>query len=123
MRLALASDAKAACPVRALDALELDRPQHDRARRLVQASVVDGAVRKARDRPGLPAHVAPVRVRAFERLMRLQGVATPVPAEELRAYVPLLKSDDGGAAFLRIMRGFERRSLATPVRSGDVSCG
>jgi len=45
---------------------------------------------------------------AFERLMRLQGVATAVPAEELRAYVPLLKHGDGGAAFLRIMRGFER---------------
>ena len=45
---------------------------------------------------------------AFERLMRLQGVATAVPADELRAYVPLLKGTDGGAAFLRIMRGFER---------------
>lgn len=40
--------------------------------------------------------------------MRLQGVATDVPAPELRAYVPLLKSGDGGSAFLRIMRGFER---------------
>ena len=45
---------------------------------------------------------------AFERLMRLQGVAGDVPAEELRAYVPLLKRGDGGGAFLRIMRGFER---------------
>ena len=45
---------------------------------------------------------------AFERLMRLQGVATAVPASELRAYVSLLKRNDGGAAFLRIMRGFER---------------
>jgi len=45
---------------------------------------------------------------AFERLMRLQGVATAVPPAELRAYVPLLKGSDGGAAFLRIMRGFER---------------
>jgi pimeloyl-ACP methyl ester carboxylesterase len=44
----------------------------------------------------------------FERLMRIQGVATPVPAAELRAYVPLLKGTDGGRAFLRIMRGFER---------------
>ena len=44
----------------------------------------------------------------FERLMRLQGVATQVPAEELRAYVKLLKRGDGGRAFLRIMRGFER---------------
>ena len=45
---------------------------------------------------------------AFERLMRLQGVATAVPAPELRAYVLLLKRHDGGAAFLRMMRGFER---------------
>ena len=45
---------------------------------------------------------------AFERLMRLQGVASDVPAGELRAYVPLLKRDDGGRAFLRVMRGFER---------------
>jgi pimeloyl-ACP methyl ester carboxylesterase len=45
---------------------------------------------------------------AFERLMRLQGVSTPVAAAELRAYVPLLKRGDGGQAFLRIMRGFER---------------
>jgi pimeloyl-ACP methyl ester carboxylesterase len=44
----------------------------------------------------------------FERLMRLQGVATAVPASELRAYVPLLKRKDGGGAFLRIMRSFER---------------
>lgn len=44
----------------------------------------------------------------FERLMRIQGVATPVPSAELRAYVPLLKQVDGGRAFLRIMRGFER---------------
>jgi pimeloyl-ACP methyl ester carboxylesterase len=44
----------------------------------------------------------------FERLMRLQGVATAVPSEELRAYVKLLKRGDGGRAFLRIMRGFER---------------
>ena len=43
----------------------------------------------------------------FERLMRRQGVATDVPAAELRAYVPLLKRGDGGRAFLRIMRGFE----------------
>ena len=44
----------------------------------------------------------------FERLMRLQGVATAVPSEELRAYVKLLKRGDGGRAFLQIMRGFER---------------
>lgn len=31
---------------------------------------------------------------------------TPVPSDEVRAYVPLLKGDDDGRAFLRIMRGF-----------------
>lgn len=45
---------------------------------------------------------------AFERLMRMQGVASEVPAAELRAYVLLLKREDGGRAFLKIMRGFER---------------
>ena len=45
---------------------------------------------------------------AFERLMRYIGVASPVPAAELRAYVPLLKRGDGGRAFLKIMRSFER---------------
>ena len=47
---------------------------------------------------------------AFVRLMYLQGIlnreATPV--EEIEAYVDLLKREDGGRAFLRIMRGFER---------------
>lgn len=44
----------------------------------------------------------------FERLMRLQGVSGAVPSEDLRAYVPLLKRGDDGAAFLQIMRRFER---------------
>ena len=46
--------------------------------------------------------------RLFEVLMRLQGVATDVPAAELHAYAHLLKRADGGRAFLRIMRSFER---------------
>ena len=47
---------------------------------------------------------------AFRLLMRLQGVAemSAVGDDELDAYVDLLKRGDGGAAFLRIMRGFER---------------
>ena len=47
---------------------------------------------------------------AFRLLMRAQGVADmgAVPGEELAAYVALLKREDGGAAFLQIMRGFER---------------
>ena len=47
---------------------------------------------------------------AFRALMSLQGVAdrSAVPNAELDAYVDLLKREDGGRAFLKIMRGFER---------------
>jgi pimeloyl-ACP methyl ester carboxylesterase len=47
---------------------------------------------------------------AFYRLMLLQGIADrdAVPKEEIYAYVDLLKREDRGRAFLKIMRGFER---------------
>lgn len=47
---------------------------------------------------------------AFRALMRLQGIAdmSAVSRDELDAYVDLLRAGDGGRAFLRIMRGFER---------------
>jgi pimeloyl-ACP methyl ester carboxylesterase len=47
---------------------------------------------------------------AFRVLMGMQGIGdrSKVPNEELDAYVDLLKRDDGGRAFLKIMRGFER---------------
>jgi haloalkane dehalogenase len=47
---------------------------------------------------------------AFRTLMRLQGIEDrhATPKEELDAYVDLLKREDRGRAFLRIMRGFER---------------
>jgi len=50
---------------------------------------------------------------AFRMLMSLQGVAdrSAVPNAELDAYVDLLKREDGGRAFLRIMRGFERTAV------------
>ena len=58
--------------------------------------------------------IAPVYLRtlskpAFRVLMRMQGVADPsaVTPAELDAYVDLLKREDGGRAFLKIMRGFE----------------
>lgn len=56
------------------------------------------------------AYVAALTKPAFRRLMRMQGIANPraVTDEELDAYVDLLKGHDGGRAFLRIMRGFER---------------
>jgi pimeloyl-ACP methyl ester carboxylesterase len=82
------------------------RAQHDGPRRVVQAS----RGRWSRSPAAASARLAVRTLHpiGFERLMRLQGVATAVPSEELRAYVPLLKRGDGGAAFLRIMRGFER---------------
>ncbi len=47
---------------------------------------------------------------AFRALMRVQGIGDmrAVSGDELDAYVDLLRRDDGGTAFLRIMRGFER---------------
>jgi pimeloyl-ACP methyl ester carboxylesterase len=47
---------------------------------------------------------------AFRMLMGMQAIGdrSAVPNAELDAYVDLLKREDGGAAFLRIMRGFER---------------
>lgn len=44
---------------------------------------------------------------AFVSIMRLVGVSRRVPAAELACWLPLLFGDDGGRAFLRIMRGFE----------------
>lgn len=46
----------------------------------------------------------------FRALMGMIGIGdrSAVAAEELDAYVDLLKRGDGGRAFLRIMRGFER---------------
>jgi haloalkane dehalogenase len=43
----------------------------------------------------------------FLALMRYVGVTRQVPAAEIACYVPLLLGDDGGRAFLQIMRGFE----------------
>jgi pimeloyl-ACP methyl ester carboxylesterase len=47
---------------------------------------------------------------SFLPLMYWFGVQdrAAVPREELMAWVPLLKGDDHGRAFLKIMRGFER---------------
>jgi pimeloyl-ACP methyl ester carboxylesterase len=47
---------------------------------------------------------------AFRLLMRRQGVQDPaaVPRAEVDAYLDLLRLGDGGQAFLKIMRGFER---------------
>lgn len=46
----------------------------------------------------------------FRQIMRLQGIGdmSAVPGSELDAYVDLLRRGDGGRAFLKIMRGFQR---------------
>jgi pimeloyl-ACP methyl ester carboxylesterase len=44
---------------------------------------------------------------AFATLMRYVGVTRRVSGAEIACYVPLLLGDDGGRAFLQIMRGFE----------------
>ncbi|GJO95560.1 haloalkane dehalogenase 2 [Mycobacterium marinum] len=44
---------------------------------------------------------------AFESIMRLVGVSSRVPSAEIACWKPLLFGDDGGRAFLEIMRGFE----------------
>jgi haloalkane dehalogenase len=43
----------------------------------------------------------------FVGLMRVLGVTRRTPASEIACYVTLLLGDDGGRAFLQIMRGFE----------------
>ncbi|CAM3159825.1 alpha/beta fold hydrolase [Mycobacterium simiae] len=43
----------------------------------------------------------------FLSIMRLVGVSRHVPAAEIMCWKPLLFGDDGGRAFLNIMRGFE----------------
>ena len=56
-------------------------------------------------RPWLGGTVRPM----FRRLMAMLGVVDTkaIPAAELNAYVGLLKREDGGAGFLKIMQGFE----------------
>jgi pimeloyl-ACP methyl ester carboxylesterase len=67
------------------------------------------------------ASMAPV---TFRQLMYQAGIADrrAVPVAEIDAHVELLKRDDGGDAFLKIMRGFERtaeksRLYASAARS------
>jgi haloalkane dehalogenase len=60
----------------------------------------------------------------FVSLMRYIGVSRHVPAAEISCYVPLLFGNDGGKAFLKIMRGFEltqdkQRRYVAAVRSPD----
>lgn len=58
--------------------------------------------------------------RAFVALMRWQGVADPaVPAEEIVAHRRLLLREDGGRAFLKIMRSYEHtEEVGARMRQG-----
>lgn len=62
---------------------------------------------------------------AFRMLMRLQGVENmeAVSSAELDAYVDLLRGGDGGRAFLRIMRGFERTAAKQRLYEGVLRDG
>lgn len=57
-----------------------------------------------------PAWVATTTPAVFRALMYTMGVAdrASITPAEIAAHVELLKRGDGGAAFLKIMRGFER---------------
>jgi pimeloyl-ACP methyl ester carboxylesterase len=61
----------------------------------------------------------------FRILMRLQGIAdmTAVARAELDAYVDLLRMGDGGRAFLKIMRGFERTRQKRELYVGVLGAG
>lgn len=75
------------------------------------------------------AWLAVMTHRPFVLMMRWIGVADPaVPAVELAAYVDLLKREDGGRAFLKIMRGFEltgekRRRYEAVLRDAPFPVG
>jgi pimeloyl-ACP methyl ester carboxylesterase len=58
----------------------------------------------------------------FRQLMYYAGVRdrSATPAAELDAYVDLLKREDGGRAFLKIMRGFERTAAKQRLYEGVV---
>lgn len=59
---------------------------------------------------------------AFRTLMWLQGIGdrAAVANDELDAYVDLLKREDGGRAFLKIMRGFERTRAKRELYVGTL---
>jgi haloalkane dehalogenase len=61
----------------------------------------------------------------FAQLMYLQGVQdrAAVSRDELYAYVDLLKREDGGRAFLKIVRGFERTAEKQRLYRGVLGDG
>ena len=76
--------------------------------------------------PGIgPAYLTLLRKPMFRLLMRRQGIAdlSAVSADDLDAYVDLLKRGDGGAAFLKIMRGFELTRAKRDLYVGLLGSG
>jgi haloalkane dehalogenase len=59
---------------------------------------------------------------AFLQLMRYAGVKDrdATPKDEIYAYVDLLKREDGGSAFLKVMRGFERTAEKQALYVGTL---
>jgi pimeloyl-ACP methyl ester carboxylesterase len=59
---------------------------------------------------------------SFRTLMRLQGIAdmSATTKAELDSYVDVLKREDGGRAFLKIMRGFERTRAKRQLYAGTL---
>jgi pimeloyl-ACP methyl ester carboxylesterase len=55
--------------------------------------------------------VASLRTPAIIALMRMQGMHDGPTNDEIRAYGDLLTMNDGGRAFRKIMRGFERTAV------------
>ena len=96
------------------------RAQHARRGGPVQAPVVDGAVRAARDRRGLPAHAHQARLPGADATPGDRGHERRSPSAELDSWVDLLKRGDGGRAFLRIMRGFERTRAKRQLYAGAL---
>jgi pimeloyl-ACP methyl ester carboxylesterase len=58
----------------------------------------------------------------FRQLMYYAGIRdrSATPPDELDAYVELLKREDGGRAFLKIMRGFERTAAKQDLYTAVV---
>jgi haloalkane dehalogenase len=74
-------------------------------------------------RPGIgEAWLASMIKPVFRQLMYYAGIGdrSAAPAAELDAYVDLLKREDGGRAFLKIMRGFERTAAKQRLYLGVV---
>jgi haloalkane dehalogenase len=59
---------------------------------------------------------------AFRTLMRLQGIEdmSAISRPELDSWVDVLKRGDGGRAFLKIMRGFERTRAKRQLYAGTL---